>query len=91
MDARMPRPKVVLHVATPLTQLLAHQRPSVAQQISNPRLDPVDAPDGAGVSSDDGQTKYRVERHDSGGVTFHRRDRKLTKAERKALKRGRRR
>jgi hypothetical protein len=88
----MPRPKVVLHVATPLTQLLAHQPPpSVADQISNPRLDPVDAPDGAGVSSDDGQTKYRVERHPTGGVTFHRRDRKLTKAEKKALKRGRRR
>ena len=63
----------------------------MAQAITDRTLDPVDAPHGAGVSSDDDQTKYRVERHASGGVTFHRRDRKLSKAEKKALKRSRRR
>lgn len=67
----------------------ARARLSMAQAITTPRLDPADAPDGAIVSSDDKRTKYRLERHDSGGVTFHRRDRKLTKAEKKAAKRAR--
>lgn len=49
-------------------------------------LEVADAPHGAGVSSDDQQTKYRVERHASGGVTFYRRDRKPSKAEKKAAK-----
>ena len=53
-------------------------------------LEPADAPDGAGVRSDDQATRYRVERHASGGVTFHRRDRKLSKAEKKRAKKARR-
>lgn len=54
-------------------------------------LQGVDAPHGAGVSSDDNATKYRVERHATGGVTYHRRDHKPSKAEKKAAKRARRR
>lgn len=54
-------------------------------------LEVADAPHGAGISSNDDQVKYRAERHEGGGVTMHRVTPKLSKAERKALKRARRR
>jgi hypothetical protein len=53
------------------------------------RLDPANARSGERILSDDGATRYHAERHASGGVTFHRTQRKLSKAEKKALKRAR--
>ena len=46
---------------------------------------------GDSAYTNDNQTKYRLEVHPGGGTTFHRAERKLSKAEKKAAKKARRR
>jgi hypothetical protein len=86
MDARMQR------------QQLAPSREQRALSVAN--YDPQPAPPvvtslvekqlvAARMSSDDHQTKYRVERHAGGSETWRRTVPKLSKAEKKALKRSR--
>jgi hypothetical protein len=54
------------------------------------RLDPANARSGERILSDDGATRYHAERHASGGVTFHRTQRKPSKAEKKRAKKAKR-
>lgn len=53
------------------------------------KVDVAHAVTGDPIRSEDGQTRYRAERHASGRVTLHRAERKLSKAEKKQAKRAR--